>query len=162
MLKDERKAISRLIKDSNLVVLDEFPADMVFGPNEFVKLDGGIYLNVVDTGNGRRAVENKTEVYVRFIVKGLIGSDTAAIDLIQNSARPLSFTYPLNADNGYNFASTSMEYYYLSEGTSVPLQYVGEGGIVKLIVPFKKGSESDQGNGVPRYYMLLKYTKFNN
>lgn len=161
MLKDEKNAIKQMIQDSAFVILDDFPADSVFKPNEFVQLDGGIYMNVIEWGNEKRAVENKTVTYVRFKVRGLLGTDTAYVDITGNGAYPTSFTYPLNADYGYPFSeSSSLQYAFLSEGTSLPLKYVGENGIVKLIVPFKRGSEYDQTNGQPRYYAWLKYTKF--
>lgn len=164
MLKDERKAIKQMIKDSGFVILDKMPEDMKFAANEFVQLDGGIYMNVIDTGNGKRAVENKTEVKVRFVVNGLINNkDSLYYDCSLNYDTPLEFTYPLLADvyeRGYGFTTGTREYYYLSEGVSVPLKYVGEQGVVKLIVPFKKGSDSDGTAGLPRYYSWLKYTKF--
>lgn len=164
MLKDERKAIKQMIKDSGFVILDKMPEDMKFAANEFVQLDGGIYMNVIDTGNGKRAVENKTEVKVRFVVNGLINNnDTSYYDCSLNYETPLEFTYPLETsiyDTGYGFATGTRDYYYLSEGISVPLKYVGEHGVVKLIVPFKKGSDSDTNAGLPRYYSWLKYTKF--
>lgn len=163
MLKDERKAIKQMIKDSGFVILDKMPEDMKFAANEFVQLDGGIYMNVIDTGNGKRAVEN-TEVKVRFIQHGMgLNNDTSMYDCTLNHEYPLVFNYPLEAsvyETAYGFPSTSAEYFYLSEGTSVPLKYVGEHGIVKLIVPFKKGSDSDRTAGLPRYYSWLKYTKF--
>lgn len=161
MLKDEKKAIKQLIQDSGLVILNDFPADSVFQPNEFVQLDGGVYMNVVDWGNEKRAVENKTITYVRFKVRGIMGDDTTLVDITTNASYPTSFTYPLYVDYGYPFSESSgIQYAFLSEGTSLPLKYVGESGIVKLIVPFKKGSEYDQTNGQPRYYSWLKYTKF--
>lgn len=165
MLKDERKAVKQMIKDSGFVILDKMPEDMKFAANEFVQLDGGIYMNVVDTGNGKRAVENKTTVYVRFITNGIGVNDTVGYNCIENGTYPLEFTYPLLADNGYGysnytFTSGTAEYSLLGEGTSVPLKYVGEYAVVKLIVPFKKGSEMDMTNGTPRYYSWLKYTKF--
>ena len=159
MLKDEKKTIKKLIADSGFVILDKMPENMKFGPKEFVQVDG-IYLNIVDTGNGKRAEENKTLVYFRFIQQGISKTDTMLVDYSDNDDYPLQFNYPLSADYGYPFASTDAGYYYTSEGTSIPLKYVGEHGIVKLIIPFKKGSESDQNNGMPRYYMWLKYTKF--
>ena len=56
MLKAQEKAIDRLRADSGLVFLEEFPTDSIFKENEFVKLDNDVYLNVIDSGNGNRAV----------------------------------------------------------------------------------------------------------
>ena len=54
MLKAQRKAIERLQVDSGLVFLDDFPADSIFKENEFVELDNGVYLNIVNKGNSER------------------------------------------------------------------------------------------------------------
>ena len=48
-----------------------------FKENEFVKLDNDVYLNVIDSGNGNRAVLGTTKVFCRFEAKGILDSDTA-------------------------------------------------------------------------------------
>ena len=50
MLKAQEKAIDRLRADSGLVFLEEFPTDSIFKENEFVELDNGVYLNIVNKG----------------------------------------------------------------------------------------------------------------
>ena len=50
-LKDERKAIDRLIDHEGFKILKNYPSDGVFKENEFVKLDNDVYLNVIDSGN---------------------------------------------------------------------------------------------------------------
>lgn len=62
-LKDERKAIDRLIDHEGFKILKNYPSDGVFKENEFVKLDNDVYLNVIDSGNGERAVLGKTKVF---------------------------------------------------------------------------------------------------
>ena len=57
MLKDEKKAIERFIDDKGLEILDDFPADSVFKENQFVLLDNGVYLNIIDKGSDQRAVQ---------------------------------------------------------------------------------------------------------
>ena len=56
MLKAQQKAIDRLEKDSGLVFLDDFPKDSIFKENEFVKLEDGVYLNIIEKRNSERAV----------------------------------------------------------------------------------------------------------
>ena len=60
MLKAQEKAIDRLRADSGLVFLEEFPTDSIFKENEFVELDNGVYLNIVNKGNSERAVLGQT------------------------------------------------------------------------------------------------------
>lgn len=66
-LKDERKAIERLIDREGFKVLKNYPSDGVFKENEFVKLENDVYLNVIDSGNGNRAVLGQTKAFCRFI-----------------------------------------------------------------------------------------------
>lgn len=156
MLKDEKKAINRLRDQNGLVFLDEYPKDGVFKPNEFFKLESGVYMNVVDSGNGKRAQLDRTKVSMRVIMKGLI-SDTTTFDNFPNGASPAEFTY-----GNYSFSNPyTTEYYIVSEGIAAPLEYVGEYAIVKLIVPFKQGSDPDYEKGETRYFEKVKYTKFN-
>ena len=65
MLKDEKKAIERFIDDKGLEILDDFPADSVFKENQFVLLDNGVYLNIIDKGSDQRAVQYKTKMLYR-------------------------------------------------------------------------------------------------
>lgn len=156
MLKANDKAISRLIDEEDFEILSDFPADTIFKPNQFVKLKSGAYLNIINRGNSERAVLNKTTVYARFIVRGLIPPDTATVNTLDNPDDAYAvFTY-----GNYSFSAKyeNWEYRYISEAVGAPLEYVGDGARVKLIVPFKVGSQSDQSGGNPRYYSDLKYT----
>ena len=76
-LKDERKAIDRLIDHEGFKILKHYPSDGVFKENEFVKLDNDVYLNVIDSGNGNRAVLGTTRVLCRFIANNIMDTDTA-------------------------------------------------------------------------------------
>ena len=60
--KAQEKAIDRLRADSGLVFLEEFPTDSIFKENEFVELDNGVYLNIVNKGNSERAVLGQTAI----------------------------------------------------------------------------------------------------
>ena len=154
MLKANDKAISRLIDEEDFEILSDFPADTVFKPNQFVKLKSGAYLNIIDRGNSERAVLNKTKIYVRFEVRGLIAPDTATVNTLDGPYDELcEFTY----GDYSSFQSGSIEYSYVSEAVGAPLEYVGTGARVKLIVPFKVGSQMDQSGGNPRYYSNLRY-----
>ena len=65
MLKDEKKAIERLIDANDFEILDDFPKDSIFKENQFVKLENGVYLNIIDKGSSERAVQYKTKMLYR-------------------------------------------------------------------------------------------------
>ena len=92
MLKAEKKAIERLMDSNGFVVLSDYPKDGVFKENEFYKLSNGVYLNVIDSGNGNHAVSGSTQVVCRFKAR-LFLSDTTVIDGFSSSQFPVTFKY---------------------------------------------------------------------
>lgn len=161
MLKDERKAINRLIASEGLEILKNYPADGKFKDNQFYKLDNDVYINVVDTGNGRRAELYTTNILARWTANYIMEDSLILSNYGPNSngTKPIEFRY------GYSTAITdantgTLEYYMgLSVGLGMQsgLEYVGDRGIVKMIVPFKMGSSSDNSSGAPVYFEILEY-----
>jgi hypothetical protein len=162
MLEREEKAIDRLIdtlliEGKNIEVLSDFPADSVFAPHQFVILENEVYLNIIKKGSDVRAEEYKTNVYARFKTRGLV-RDTTLLNTLDNSmnvpgSKFTSFVY----GNYYNFPQQSNEYGFIGEGVNDALRYVGDGGRVKLIVPFNAGSPSDRSQNETRYFMDLRF-----
>ena len=161
MLKAEERAIEKLRVDSGLVFLDEWPADSIFKDNEFVKLENGVYLNIIDRGNSERAVLYKTAIRTRFIATMFMEDNTIStgtLDLLgpySNGTHPVEFKY------GY-YTSLNPDYYYnwdmfICEGLGAGLPYVGDSSMVKLIVPFKLMSSGFQTAGAPVYFERVKY-----
>lgn len=166
MLNDQRKAIDKLIANEDLVILKDYPDDGVFGDNEFVKLDNGIYLNVVDSGNGNRAVLGKTKIFSRFSTVQLIGDTTIYSNYgpHSNGTNPVEFLYgdytSIIKGGAVSIFESYAEERFNSEGLQAPLQYVGNNSKVKIIIPFQKGSSYDNSKGLPRYVEIIEY-KFN-
>lgn len=160
MLNAQEKAIDRLIDQNGIIVLNDFPKDSIFKDKEFVKLDNGIYLNIIDRGNKERATLYSTEIQTRFIARMFMGGekDTATLDILG----PLSSsTYPVEFKYGYYTPlNPNVSYYYdmfISPGLAAGLPYVGDSSYVKLIVPFKEMSEDFQSNGTPVYFEKVRY-----
>ncbi|WP_298653067.1 DUF4827 family protein [uncultured Proteiniphilum sp.] len=149
-LKDERKAIDLLIAKNNFSILRDFPADSVFGENEFYKdPNTGVYFNIIDLGDTIRP-QWREKIYVRF--KGLHyfkGDDTIRYSNYQ-SARPEELEYigPVSSITRSGYANA---------GWAVPLSYVGHRGKVKLIIPFEMGASYDQSQYEPTYYEQVEY-----
>lgn len=162
-LKDERKAIDRLIDHEGFKILKDYPSDSVFAENEFVKLDNDVYMHVIDPGDETRAVLGKTKALCRFEAYGILDSDTAYL-LANNLTYGLTYTYgyPTEFIFGYNtYSGEYVDYYpdyFVGEGLATPLYYVGDGAIVSLIVPFKRMGYTFQSQYVPVYFKKVKYT----
>jgi hypothetical protein len=156
-LKDQERAIDRLISEEGLVILKDYPANGVFKDNEFVLLENGLYLNVVDSGNGNKPVLGSTSILCRFSVKWLLmwsGNDTATIDNIVNGTDPIVYKYGATSPTNYNDYST-----FFSTVLFTPLEYVGDSSVVKLIIPFNKNDQSSAfySDGIPLYYKKVLY-----
>ena len=168
MKSAEQKLIRRMISEKNITLLTEYPTDGVFKENEFFQLSSGIYLNVVDSGNGNRAVRYNTDVLVR--VSGEYHDDKDSLvqfNTFMNELYPFEFKYGLASlsiqANQYN------SYYnkFFSLGIESILTYVGDSAVVKLIVPGYSeingvgGGSTYQsaisGKYIPIYYDRIKY-----
>lgn len=162
-LKDERKAIDRLIDREGFKILKDYPSDGVFKENEFVKLDNDVYMNVIDSGNGERAVLGTTKVLCRFEANDILQSDTATL-IVNNLtySEPRYQGYPTEFVFGYNAYSGNRYDYdpdlFVGEGLATALYHVGEGATVRLIVPFKRMGDYFQRNYTPIYFSKVKYT----
>lgn len=160
LVKKERKNIKRFISENNIVVLNTYPSDGVFAENEFFLDSTGVYINVIDSGNGKRAnSNNRAEVSYRFWDTSILPvSDTVTNnDVVQ----PLNFTYG-RASTYQTSSTSSLGYAYLSTGVTIPLKYVGEDAVVRIIVPFSQGSTYQNLAYCAIYYGKLKYTRIVN
>ena len=143
LLKEENKAIERFISKNSFKILSEYPKDGTFKDNEFYRDATGLYIQVVDSGNGVRARVNQT-VLGRF--NGRISFKNDTIRYI-SGYQPDEFIYGRGTFS--NAACAAWEY---------ALQYVGDESEVSLIIPSKLGTYSDKMNYHPVYFESLKFT----
>ncbi|MDR1645010.1 MAG: DUF4827 domain-containing protein [Tannerellaceae bacterium] len=158
MLKAQEKAIQQLKDEYKLEILKDYPSNGVFKDNQFVILPNGVYLNVIDSGNGNRAVSGSTSIFCRFYVRSLIEwtymDDTTTVDFFRNGTEPIVYKYgnssPTDDSNSSFFFST-----LLFSG----LEYAGDSSEVKLIIPFHtEGNNSTfKSAGVPLYFSKVRY-----
>lgn len=165
-LKKEKKAINRLRADSSFVFIDDYPEDGKFEPNEFYRdPKTGIYINVIDSGNGNRAVQGKTTVDVRY-KWGYYFVDMDTTKQWKNTDYPsdlVSFTFNNSLPTSYLETSTAngaSNYYIKSYGMASALEHVGQNAIVKLIIPFSNGSYYQQYSGYEPLYLGWVQFKF--
>jgi hypothetical protein len=152
--KEERAAIAALIAKEGFEILHTYPGDGVFGEKQFVLLDNECYLNVIDSGNGRRAVEDKTLVLMRASYIGITESDTTTYSIFSNAFAPLEFTYGRMNEAKYRMTQNAVGdgFYFLSPGVESALKYVGDGAIVRMIIPFDNGQYSKYPNNIGSAY----------
>ncbi len=157
-LNDEKKEIRRLISEKKFEILDNYPADGVFKENQFVQLPTGVYLNVVDSGNGDRAILGQTKILSRFSGEIFFNLDTAyKFNFFTNGSQYFQFTYGLAFAVGQQ--GNEAEQYFLSPGLESALAFVGDSSVVRMIVPFKSGvgSAYQISNYEPLYYDRVRF-----
>ena len=157
LLQEEKKAVDRFIDMFDLVILKNYPKDGVFKDNEYFKTADGLFLQVVDSGNGTR-VQLLNDVAVRFdylqYVKAVAaGSDTSRF-YSDPYYEPYSFVYGI--PQTYSSYDSPV-----CQAWVIPLTYVGEEAVVNMIVPSSLGSSYDNTNIRPVFYKHLRYTRFN-
>jgi len=160
-LKSEEKVvIRRIIAEKGIEVLSEYPSDGVFGENQFVELESGIYLNVVDSGNGNRAKTNTT-LLVRASGYCYDADTPFYFSTFSNSATLFEFKYGMAYSVVSNHALSYDAYYmFFSLGIESVLSYVGDSSIVKMIIPGYAeisetlGSSSYQTSNSNQYYPI--------
>lgn len=157
-LKDQSKAIDAFIAKNNITVLDKFPADSVFKPNEFY-LDelSGVYYNIIDRGDLSIRPSEGDEINIRF--RGLtyfMTTDSITFDNLdsEKSPTPAQITY-----RGALDTRTRTLYQSSTPGWMAPAPYIGKNGKVKMIVPFNMGSQYDRQNYQATYYEQVEYTQ---
>jgi hypothetical protein len=160
MLKAEKKAISRLITDSSFVILKHFPDDTICDAKEFVKIDDGIYLSVLSRGDlDNKPVYGSSIIQCRFDSYLLTGDTLMPYyDLIgpnSNNTHPVEFRYGDYTQGIYDYDPNVM----ISPGLAAGLPYVGNNGIVRIIVPFKQMGTigTFQSSGIPVYFAKVRY-----
>ena len=165
----EKKLIRRILAENDIDVLHEYPTSGVFGENQFVELSSGIYLNVVDSGNGQRAVLYETDVLIRAILTYYDNNEEKSFNLFANNFPPLEFKYGFASRVVSEHATTYDLYYsFFSIGLESILSYVGDSAVVKLIIPgyseisnYPAGSSFQSSNSrvfIPIYYDRVRYT----
>lgn len=170
MLKDQKKAIERLIDKEGFEILKDFPKDSVFGEKQFVELENGVYLNIIDKGTNERAVYGTKILYRCTMYYPMNPVYIDARDSYNRLITPYGYylvsdsTYissnygpHSNGTSPYSFTYGDYTSSNVGEGLMTPLQYVGDRAKVKLIVPFKRGLPADNSNGEPAYYEILEY-----
>ncbi|MDR2231921.1 MAG: DUF4827 domain-containing protein [Tannerella sp.] len=168
--KEETDAINALIEKEGFEIINSYPSNGVFRENQFVLLDNQCYLNVIDSGNGNRAVSGKTIVLMRCSYVGISKVDSSKYSIFPNGYQPIEFIYG-NVNEAKYQASQSGQgsdaYLFLSPGIESALNYVGENAIVRMIIPFNNGQESNyplgigsafqDNNMIPMYFDRIRF-----
>ena len=176
-LKDEeREAIKRYIELNEIKVIDEdqFEAQdstTNVAANEYVLFDKtGVYMQVLERGNGEPLEDGRHEILVRYIEEKIYkdgSTDTLSLNTVANMyAHPDEFMLTkqensLSATFTTNGAMTQAHSSaYVPSGWLLPLSYLKVGreiqgrSQIKLILPHSQGTATASGQVFPCVYEI--------
>ncbi len=165
MKRDEKKAIQALITKLGIEVQEAKEGQSHFDPNIMYHFDNGLYMQVLDKGTDK-AVVNETRVGVR--MKGYTFKNKQDSIYVFNSInyahqQQSVFLYTkFYQDGEVHFqliegtSGTNLDR-FVCEGIAYPMTLLGDGAIVRLIVPFSLGPMSLYSSGISVFYDEVDY-----
>ena len=176
-LKDEeREAIKRYIELNEIKVIDEdqFEAQdstTNVAANEYVLFDKtGVYMQVLERGNGELLEDGRHEILVRYIEEKIYkdgSTDTLSLNTVANMyAHPAEFMLTkLESSLSATFTTNGAMYQahssaYVPSGWLLPLSYLKVGreiqgrSKIKLILPHSQGTATASGQVFPCVYEI--------
>ena len=176
MKEEEREAIKRFIELNEIKVIDEdqfAEQDSMtnVAANEYVLFEeSGVYMQVVERGNGELLEDGRHELLVRYVEERIVEDGTA--DTLSLNTVPNMYPYPdefiLTKDKNSLSASFSTSgamseahsSAYVPSGWLLPLNYLKVGreisgrSKIKLILPHSQGTATASGQVFPCYYEI--------
>ena len=176
MKEDEREAIQRFIELNDIKVIDEDQfaeqdSTTNVADNEYVLFaESGVYMQVVERGNGDLLEEGRHEILVRYLEKRIVEegtADTLSLNTISNLyPHPDEFiltkeknSLSASFSNGGAMYSTHSSA-YVPSGWLLPLNYLKVGreisgrSKIKLILPHSEGTATASSQVFPCYYEI--------
>jgi len=143
LMKEEKKAIDRFIRESDFIVTG-IPAEM-YNKNVYFRTKEGLYINVIDSGNGNKARYGKEEVIVRY--------DSIFFFKSESEKKPGN-TWAGDAEVIFRYGRPDS--YYI-EGWAIGLSLVSQNARVNLIIPSGLRQSAAQTSFQPVFYENLYY-----
>ena len=160
MKEEEREAIKRFIEreDINVISFEQFQeqdSTTNVDENQFVLFsETGVYMQIVEEGNGERLKDGRYEILVRY-VEEQITSD--GIDSLSwNTDYGKSFSATFTSGIMYTVWGTP----YVPSGWLIPFNYIKVGreisgrSKIRLIVPHSEGQSDASASVYPCYYEI--------
>ena len=176
MKEDEREAIQRFIEKNEIKVIDEdqfAEQDSMtnVAANEYVLFEeSGVYMQVVERGNGELLEDGRHELLVRYVEERIVEdgtADTLSLNTIANMyPYPDEFIFTKDKNSMSASFSTSgamseaHSSAYVPSGWLLPLNYLTVGremsgrSKIKLILPHSQGTAPASSQVFPCYYEI--------
>jgi hypothetical protein len=128
-MEDQRNSIKEFMADQQIVVVETVPTVVPWPDGVYYKTSSGFYVHVIDTGLFvNKNIPKNTLYTLRFIEMDMEGDTT--LNTFESSHQPVEINY-----NNVNTSS----YNYDCEAWHEALDYVGDQGVIEMIVPAAMG-----------------------
>lgn len=172
MLQREEKEINAFLQKEGIQVVNEIQPDQPMPENQFAKVKEGIYVNIKSAGNGNKPVSGETIVQARFVIESVADPNRTKnlpTPLFNNYAGAVGGTHPLNFTYIKGATAVKLDPTTPSDnmGEQVrygcaamieALNYVTEGGEVRVITSFRNGPNMGLEKGIPMFYRVIHFT----
>ncbi|MDR0233144.1 MAG: DUF4827 domain-containing protein [Dysgonamonadaceae bacterium] len=142
LLREERKAIDRFITENDFKLGERTE---MYNKNVYYRTKEGLYINVIDSGNGTKARYGKEEVIVRY--------DSVFYFKSESEKRPGN-TWAGDAEVIFRYGRPDS---YSVEGWAIGLSLVSDRARVNLIIPSGLRQSAAQTSFEPIFYENLYY-----
>lgn len=163
MIKRENKEIKAFMDKEGFTVLSHMP-ERVLAANEFVKIEEGVYLNIIERGD--MITEDEVTLITRFSVNSIGDRQKFSFSSTgpeSGSTYPLPFKYLKNSDmplaDPNASVNESANNIYLCAAMSDALKYVGFGSKIRMIVSFRKGPGFTSENGIALFFDDMTFNR---
>ena len=176
MKEEEREAIKRFIELNDIKVIDEDQfaeqdSTTDVSANEYVLFEEtGVYMQVVERGNGEPLGEGRHEILVRYVeerIKQDGDSDTISLNTVSNLYAPPDEFVLTKQDKSYSATFTTLGAMYnahtsayVPSGWLMALNYLKVGreisgrSKIKLILPHSQGTSTATAEVFPCFYEI--------
>ncbi len=144
--REERQAINNYIKDNNINVIYELPADTIFtNENDYYLSPSGLYIHIDNKGEGQPPQAGE-KIIVRYYEMTLNGDTISSKMSAQDATTAYEFEY--------NITNSAPYFPYYSAGFNEAAGYMGENGEAHIIVPHDIGFQWTKESITPCYYHI--------
>jgi hypothetical protein len=150
----ERAAISKYITDNSLQVTKTLPADTIFDENEYYHSPSGLYLHIINKGEGKKPQTGDKIIY-RFYVFNMSGDTICRYMYAVEYVNAASFKF---GDTSFSTYGRSSEIETANKGIAESIGYLGTDGAAYTIIPSSISYATAQ-SGITPYIVEIRHIK---
>lgn len=146
-LKAEKALIKEYISRMGISVIEEWPEDSVFAENQYLLTSSGLYIQLLDKGQGTDTVEYNDIIVLRYKKYGLTEyADTLSYWTTSDTPYPIEFNYGVTSDLACSAWHEAISYMKRMQSQA------------RIIVPSKIGFSDDSSSILTPYGYEMKIT----